>query len=135
MRISKQSEYAIFMLVHLAAHPEEQPIPAQQIAEAQGLPPNMMPQLSSVLSKQGWIRGKRGPGGGLSLVADPAELSVAEVVRVVEGPIAITNCLLRDDACPNREGCPLHRVWHEAQYEFVKTLESVSIEELATRHG
>ena len=132
MQISRKAEYAIFIMSHLAAE-DEQPLPVKEIASRQGMPENLMPQLSVVLSKQGWIQGKRGAGGGLSLVVDPAKISVRDVIEAVEGPIRVTECILDKDCCSNQDDCPLHQVWQKAQSELVNVFENVTIKELSDR--
>ncbi len=133
MQISKKAEYAIFMLAHLSGAEEGGPITIREIAQARGLPENLMAQISGILRKEGWLTGKPGPGGGITLVADPAEITVCQVIEAVDGPIAISSCLLGEDECPNSDDCPLHRVWLRAQGQLVDAMQQVTVEELGSR--
>ncbi len=133
MQISKKAEYAILMLAHLSAQDEGKPVPIRKIAGARGLPENLMPQISSILRKEGWVRGKPGPGGGIILIADPSEITVCQVVEAVEGPIAINSCLLGNNECPNDDNCPLHEVWARAQSQLVDVMQDVTVQQLGER--
>ena len=133
MRFSKKAEYAIFLLAHLAANEDHGPVPAKEIAEKQNMPVNIMPQISTLLSKKGWIIGKRGAGGGLTLQVDAGTITVKDVIELIEGPIAVSGCLLKDETCANHQECPLHQVWQKAQQDLSRALEKVTIKDLSQR--
>jgi len=108
-------------------------ISSKEIAARQNIPANFLPQIIALLGTKGWVEGVRGPGGGVRLVADPQSISVLEIVEVIEGPVALTRCLGGEDSCMNREVCPLHEVWSEAQAAMLNVLTSTTLSDLVKR--
>lgn len=104
---------------------------ARDIADRQGIPRTFVPQIISILSQAGWVEGMRGPGGGVRATTNLGELSVLEIIETVEGPIAITRCLLDESlTCENRPHCPLHGLWIRAQDAMLQVLRDATIGEL-----
>lgn len=126
MEITKKAEYAINALVELAVCPDEF-ISSKEIASRQHIPPNFLPQIIATLGTKGWVEGVRGPGGGVKLIASPEDISVREVVELIEGPVAITRCLAHGGTCLKEGHCPLHGIWSKAQDAFLEVLSDTSI--------
>jgi len=133
VHISRKAEYAVLIMAYLAADDSNSPVPSREIAETYDLPQNLVPQLASKLRKKGWVSGKPGPGGGLTLEVDPSQLSIREVVDTIENPIAIRDCLMSENICSNSQDCPLREVWADAQKQLLDVLDSVSIKEMGNR--
>jgi len=129
--LNKKSEYAIFLLSHLASSDSSTPIPAKKIAEIRDIPVNIIPQITAVLSKKGWIKGIRGAGGGVILEADPEEITLKEVIEAVHGPMAINPCVLENQTCSGGSRCALQNVLKKAHEEMIKIFDQVTIKELA----
>ncbi|NLK08127.1 MAG: Rrf2 family transcriptional regulator [Firmicutes bacterium] len=131
MEITKKAEYAVTILIDLATQPEDCYVTAREIADRQGIPRTFVPQIISILSKAGWVEGMRGPGGGVRAITDLHELSVLDIIETVEGPIAITRCLMDDTPpCENRPHCPLRGVWIRAQDAMLEVLKGTTVVEL-----
>jgi len=126
VEITKKAEYAINALVELAISPDEF-ISSKEIATRQHIPPNFLPQIIATLGTKGWVEGVRGPGGGVKLIAEPEDISVREVVELIEGPVAITRCLAHGGNCVKDGNCPLHGIWYKAQEAFLNVLSNTSI--------
>src|ERR1700728_410337 len=88
MRISAKADYAVRAMVELAATVEEKPIKAERIATAQDIPLNFLENILGELRHAGLVRSHRGAEGGFRLARDPALISVADVIRAVDGPLA-----------------------------------------------
>src|SRR5690554_8208467 len=129
VEITKKSEYAVSALVELAEHPGEF-ISSKVIASRQEIPVNFLPQIIAQLGAPGWVVGVRGPGGGVRLEADPATITLKDVIELIEGPIAISRCLNGDLICSRQGNCPMHPVWEEAQQAFVNVLQKRTIADL-----
>ncbi|NLM41465.1 MAG: Rrf2 family transcriptional regulator [Firmicutes bacterium] len=129
MEITRKTEYAVSALVELARHPGEY-ISSKVIASRQEIPVNFLPQIIALLGNQGWVAGVRGPGGGVRLEADPAQITIKDVVELIEGPIAISKCLSGEIECPRQGECPMQPVWMEAQQAFVDVLGKRTIADL-----
>lgn len=115
--------------MELAKHPGEF-ISSKVIASRQEIPVNFLPQIIALLGTRGWVTGVRGPGGGVRLEVDPAEITLKDVIELVEGPIAITKCLEGELECPRLGDCPIQPVWMEAQGAFVDVLRRRTIADL-----
>lgn len=136
MPITRKAEYAIAVLVNLASRPDSEYVLSREIARREKIPPNYIPQIVAQLTRKGWVEGMRGFGGGVRLAVDPEEISVAQVVEEVEGPIALSKCLVNDGFCEKQDTCPLHQVWAKAQKQMVAVLADTTIADLvrARRH-
>ncbi len=132
MELTRKTEYAIAMLTELALTPGAQPVQSRQIAERRRLPENLVPQITAMLSKKGWIEGTRGVGGGIRLITDPATISILDVIELVEGPIYLNHCL-KSGACSGRQGCSLRQVWSQAQDALLEVFRHATIAQLAAQ--
>lgn len=88
MRISAKADYAVRAAVELAAADGDKPVKAERIATAQDIPLNFLENILGELRHAGLVRSHRGAEGGFRLAKPPAEVSVADVIRAVEGPLA-----------------------------------------------
>src|SRR5512135_2915506 len=88
MRISAKVDYAVRAAVELAAATDEKPIKAERIANAQGIPLNFLENILGELRHAGIVRSHRGAEGGFRLAKPASDISIADVVRAVEGPLA-----------------------------------------------
>mgnify|MGYP000861195061 CR=1 FL=1 len=88
MNVSARTEYACLALLELALHYEAgHPVRVRQIADAHGIPPQFLMQILLQLKAAGLVTSTRGASGGYRLVRDPAELSLGEVMQVMDGPL------------------------------------------------
>jgi Rrf2 family protein len=129
--ITKKAEYAISTLTELSNLEPGAQITTREIARRRRIPANLIVQLVSTLREAGWVTSTRGPGGGITLAVNPAEISLRQVIELYDGPIGITRCLLQDKPCHNQVECSLRGVWVEAQSKMLEVLERVTIKELA----
>lgn len=103
IRMSKLTDYAIVLLAHLAQ--SDRTLTAQELAERSRVPSPTVSKLCKELSKAGIVASHRGRHGGYGLARPAEDISVAQIVEALEGPIAITDC-----AVPGREPCGLEPV-------------------------
>ncbi len=90
MKLTTRSEYALLALIHLARHEGDEFVPIQAIAEAQGIPHRFLEQLLLVLKRGRLVRSQKGQRGGYRLGRAPAKISLAEVIRLLDGALAPT---------------------------------------------
>ena len=129
--ITKKAEYAIIALADLATLQPGQMTTTREIVERRKLPPNLVAQLLATIRRAGWIKSTRGAGGGVHLCADPGEITLRDVIELIDGPVKITRCLLQSMPCGDKPFCPLRNIWQEAQREMLLVLEKTTIRELA----
>ncbi len=135
MFVTKKAEYAISVLTDLARRGANGYVASREIAHAQKIPVNLIAQLVSALGKAGLVEAARGPSGGIRLLADPARVSLRQVIELVDGPVGITRCMVREGFCENQPRCPLRGVWATAQSRMLEVLDETTIADLVRAAG
>ncbi|HQZ71274.1 MAG: SUF system Fe-S cluster assembly regulator [Anaerolineae bacterium] len=129
LRITKQTDYGLIALTQLAAEPERVRS-AGELAAAGGLPAPMVSKVLKVLGRAGLVASVRGMAGGYRLAREPEDLTVAEIVAALEGPIAITDCLVTAEVCQHQALCPTHNHWHLINSAIQGALNEVTLADL-----
>jgi Rrf2 family protein len=132
MQVSTRGRYALRAMVDLALHGKDEPVLRRDIAARQEISADYVAQLFRQLRMAGLVEGVKGPGGGYQLARDPATISAGDVVRAVEGPIAVTSCarLDEDPRCPRVEDCVTRAVWLEVSQAVAHVLDSITLQRL-----
>ncbi len=130
MRISAKADYAVRAAVELAAAGDG-PVKGERIAAAQSIPVNFLENILGELRASGLVRSQRGPEGGYWLTRDPAEITVADVMRAVEGPLATVRGDRPEDLAYNGAAAPLQRVWIALRTNLRGVLEHVTLADIA----
>ncbi len=115
MRVSTRGDYASRALLNLALRASNAPTPVKELAERTGLPQPYLEQILLALKTDGIVTSKRGVGGGYRLAKDPRDITLAEIVTAVDGPIVagIFGEPHKDGACSHEGQCVLLEVWAE----------------------
>ena len=108
LRFTKRADYGLMAIHYIAVHDAVGSVSAKRIAEEFSIPPELMAKILQRLAKQGLIESQNGPKGGYTLSRRPAEITVGEVIRALEGPINIVSCMEHSD-CPQMERCSLRQ--------------------------
>src|SRR5205085_11267783 len=111
MRISAKADYAVRAAVELAAAPDEKPVKAERIATAQGIPLNFLENILGELRHPGIVRSHRGAEDGFRLARPAAQLTLADIIRAVEGPLASVRGGPPEEASYPGAAEALPRVW------------------------
>ena len=112
MMISTRGRYALRVLADLAEHPSDSYITLKEIAERQEISEKYLESIVKLLVKAGLLDGLRGKGGGYRLGRDPGEITVLEVLRAAEGPLAPVACLEEGSkTCPRAGQCRTLPLW------------------------
>ena len=130
IRITKQTDYGIVLLTHLAAHPDRQYAAPELAAEAR-LPLPMVSKILKLLARDGLLASHRGVKGGYSLARAAEEISMAEIIAALEGPIAITECISVESDCSHEALCPVRGNWQRINLAVRSALEGISLAEMA----
>jgi len=125
MRVTAKSEYATRAVLHLAMeYPEV--VTIHQIADRHRIPVKYLEQILLELKRGGVISSKRGINGGYLLSRSPEEISVGEVLRIVDSRVVDSSCIQRDEdrgfACSDYYGCGLRRMWADVNLAVEKIL-------------
>ncbi len=130
LRIGKLTDYATVVMVELARHVGEC-WSASQVADATRLEPPTVAKVCKTLAKAGLIDSVRGVNGGYRLCCAPGDVSVAAIIRAMEGPIALTECGLEPGLCAREDDCELKGNWQRIGETVERALESLTLADLA----
>src|SRR5437764_3091637 len=131
MRISAKADYAVRAAVELAAASDEKPVKAERIATAQGIPLNFLENILGELRHAGIVRSHRGAEGGFRLARPATELTVADIIRAVEGPLASVRGGPPEEASYPGAAEALPRVWIAVRQSLRRVAEHVSVADIA----
>jgi Rrf2 family protein len=134
MRVSAKVDYALRAMAELAAAPPG-PIKGERIAEAQGIPPKFLENILLELRRSGLVASQRGAEGGYWLGRPAEEISLADVIRAVEGPIASVRGARPEETTYTGAARGLTDVWIELRAEMRGVLETTSLADLVARSG
>ena len=95
MKLTSRSEYALLALVYLARQTGPEAIPVHAIAAAQGIPEKFLEQILLALKRARYLRSAKGKGGGFRLARKPADISLADIIRLFDGALAPTESVSR----------------------------------------
>jgi Rrf2 family protein len=130
VRVSAKADYALRAVIELAAV-DEGPVKGERIAQAQEIPLKFLENILGDLRHAGVVRSQRGAEGGYWLARPPDEISVAEVIRAVEGPIANVRGLGPETVEYAGSASSLQQVWIAVRANLRAVLERVSIGEIS----
>jgi Rrf2 family protein len=132
MRISAKADYAVRAMVELAANAGEKPVKAERLATAQDIPLNFLENILGELRHAGLVRSHRGAEGGFRLAKDAAAISVADVIRAVEGPLASVRGAPPEESQYNGASEALLRVWIAVRANLRHVVEEVTVADVAS---
>jgi Rrf2 family protein len=132
MRISAKADYAVRAMVELAASAGDKPVKAERIATAQDIPLNFLENILGELRHAGLVRSHRGAEGGFRLARDASEISVADVIRAVEGPLASVRGAPPEESQYNGASEALLRVWIAVRANLRHVVEQVTVADVAS---
>jgi Rrf2 family protein len=132
MNVSQKCQYALRALFELARRQGQGPVPVGEIAEAQAIPSRFLELILGELKHAGYVESRRGAQGGYVLAVSPWDLSVGDVIRFVDGPLAPVKCLggQREKDCPLYGNCAFMDVWERAMKAVGEVYDSTSLQEL-----
>lgn len=133
MRISTRGEYGVRAMFHLTLHYGKGPIPVRTIAEEQGIPEYYLEQLIGALRRAGLVDSVRGAQGGYTLARPPEEITVGDIIRVLEGPITPMECLDNVDSenkCGVFGPCAMRNMWQRLKDSMESVLDTTTLASL-----
>jgi Rrf2 family protein len=131
MKISAKADYAIRATVELAAAGENGPVKGDRIAAAQQIPPNFLENILADLRNSGLVASRRGADGGYWLARPPAEISLADVIRAVDGPLAAVRGQRSEQVSYEGSAASLRDVWVAVRASLRNVLEHVTLADVA----
>lgn len=137
MKLSVHGEYALRALLVLGSHYGEAVVSIQTISEEQNIPKRFLEHILNDLKATGAVESKRGAAGGYRLARPPQDITLATVIRHVEGALAPISCVserfYEKCSCPDEARCAIRNVMKEVREKIVSVMEKVTIAELCQR--
>lgn len=132
VRLTKQTDYALVLLARMARDGEPALWAAGDLAEATALPSPMVSKILKPLAKAGLLASQRGVKGGYRLARPPREITVAEVIETMEGPVSLTECTLSEGAqCEHLPHCPTAGNWRLINQAVEQALRGLTIADMS----
>jgi Rrf2 family protein len=137
MRLSKRGEYGLRALQDLAMHYGTGPVPNKNLAERNNIPPKFLEQILLTLKHGHIILSQKGPRGGYYLARSPEQITLAEVVRLLDGPLAPVSCVsevaYEPCGCPDMQNCGLRRVMKDVRDTVARMMENTTLADLISQ--
>lgn len=136
--LTKKGKYGLKAMVHLAQAEPGRPVPVLDISEKQRIPKKFLDSILCELRNAGFVQSRMGKGGGYSLARPACDITVGELVRAIDGPLAPVPCASktryrRCDDCSDENTCAVRRIMQRAQEALSNVLDNCSLQEMRDR--
>lgn len=137
MQISHKTDYSLKIILYLSGCYPDGMAHIKQIADSQDIPKKFLEQILLLLKKGGFVSSKQGPYGGYFLSRSPAEISVGDVVRFVEGPIHPISCIApgSEESCNFAQVCVFRDIWQDVETAIANVIDTVAFDDLLKREA
>ncbi|ARV11428.1 Rrf2 family transcriptional regulator [Gilvibacter sp. SZ-19] len=135
--LSRKTKYGLKALAFLAKWQDDSPVQISVISESENISQKFLESILLTLRKAGFLSSKKGKGGGYYLLKDASEIRIANVYRILEGPIAMVPCVSLNfyekcDDCPDEDACSVHRLMIQVRDNTLSILENTTLADLIT---
>lgn len=134
MKLSTKGRYGVKAMVDLAMHYGESPVSVKTISKRQGISEYYLEQLLSPLRKANLIKSIRGAQGGYVLNKSPREITVADVMYILEGPIEIADCIESTD-CDNIDSCATRLLWGRIKNSIDEVMAGITLQDIVDENN
>ncbi|WP_142785274.1 RrF2 family transcriptional regulator [Changchengzhania lutea] len=133
--LSKRTKYGLKALTYIARSDREKPVQVGEIAKSENIPQKFLEGILLTLRKSGILGSKKGKHGGYYLRHEPSEIKMTDVMRVLEGPIAMVPCVSLNfyekcDDCPDEHKCSVHKLMIQVRDNTLKVLRNNTLADL-----
>ncbi|MGB9839584.1 RrF2 family transcriptional regulator [Thermovenabulum sp.] len=135
MRLSTRSRYGLRAMVKLALYYNQGAVPLSKIAEEEKISENYLEQIITLLKNANLVKSIRGSQGGYILSRNPEEITVADILSVLEGSITLVDCLNEGISyCDNKDRCVTRNVWKKINDNILNTAQSITLKDLCENY-
>ena len=131
LKLTKKADYGLMALKYLAEHPETSALSAKDVADAYGIPAQLLAKILQTLTNSGMLKSHAGMNGGYVLARDAREISAYEVIHAIDGPFFITSCTKGAKSCDLTPSCTIKEPLARVNDTIAGVLKSISIQDLA----
>jgi Rrf2 family protein len=133
--LTKKGKYGLKAMTHLAQFPPGRPVPVLDIALAERIPKKFLDAILCELRNSGFVNSRMGKGGGYTLAREAHEISVGDIIRAIDGPLAPIACASRTryqacDDCADEQLCAVRRLMQDAQRALSLVLDNCTLAEM-----
>lgn len=129
--ISKSGEYGLRALLYMAAHRGSQEfVSIRQMAEELDISFHFLTKILQILTQKGLLQSYRGPNGGIAFLVPPEDITLANLIRALEGDDFFDKCLLGLPGCGEQRPCPMHHFWTTIKVKLKAEFETTSLADL-----
>jgi len=130
LQLTHGSDYAIRAMMYLAARPAAELFSLREVSREQNIPQSFLAKIFQKLVHAGLVVSKQGACGGFALALPGSQITVAEVMQAIDGPLSLNRCVLWPETCERSERCSMHPVWLRAQERMLDVLDEVTFADL-----
>jgi Rrf2 family protein len=133
--LSKKTKYGLKALAYLASKKDRQPVQIAEIAKQENISQKFLESILLSLRKTGLLGSKKGKGGGYYLIKEPSEVLMTDVMRILEGPIAMVPCVSLNfyekcDDCPDEGVCSVNKLMLQVRDSALEVYRNNTLEDL-----
>ena len=134
--LSKKTKYGIKALTYLAKQEDNNPVRTATISESENIPLKFLESILLTLRKNGFLSSKKGQGGGYYLLKEAKDIKMTEIMRILEGPIAMVPCVSLNfyekcDDCLDEDICPVHNLMIQVRDNTLEIFRNTTLADLA----
>lgn len=130
LKLTKKADYGLMAMKHLAEHGQQGALSAKDVAEAYGIPQEVLAKILQRLVKAGLLHSLHGTNGGYTLAREAATISAFEVIRAIDGPLFITSCITVRGECDQTERCTIREPLRRVNQSIEEVLRQIKISEM-----
>ncbi len=130
MKLTKKADYGLMAMKHLAEHLRDGACSAKDVAEAYGIPSEVLAKILQRLVKAGLLKSLHGMNGGYTLARDPCQISAFEVIRAIDGPLFITSCITVRGECDQSDRCNIREPLRKVNSSIEGVLKRIKISDM-----
>ena len=133
LRLSREADYGLLAMVYIASQPSGQLAYRRDIAAHYGIPREFLAKVLQKLSRRGLVRSFRGMQGGYQLARDAREITLADVITAVDGPLSLVDCQCPPYECGQEFVCTVKGIMGEVQQDILKVLGGITLDDMHRR--
>lgn len=130
MKLSTKGRYGLKAMFELSLNQDNGPVPLKFIAKKQKVSDQYLEQIFSKLKKSGLVKSVRGSQGGYLLGKEAKDITVGDILTVLEGPISLSDCVLDEDVCENSSICVTKVVWEKMKKGIDEVVNSITLQDM-----
>jgi Rrf2 family protein len=136
--LTRKGKYGLKAMIALAKATGDGPVLIGDLAEQEAIPKKFLENILLALKHRGLVHSRKGPGGGYQLGREPEEISVGDIVRALDGPLALVSCVSQTayapcEECVTEKDCAVRRIFQQVRDQTAKILDGTTLKAAAAR--